>query len=168
MKKRNLKLNFELKNGRYVCKICGESVAATHSRHYLNHFRSEHPDLCEKIVPRCQASWPPEQVAELVRIVGDYIRQNKNPIYLRGNKAINWDHIAEQMKHSNGCQLSVKQISRKLDNMVFRLTNCKTSIEEVGEQEWSETNGYVFLIKYLLHLKWYNQRIRTVILNIYN
>ena len=116
-----------------MCKICGESVAATHSRHYLNHIRSEHPDLCEKIVP--YESWTSEQVAELVRFVGEYIRHNKNPKYMKGQKEINWARITEQMYLSNMCQQSSKKIRSKWERMVFRVTNCKTSIEEVGEQE---------------------------------
>ena len=136
--------NFELKKSRYVCKICGESVV---SKCFRQHIRDNHHDsICKKII--AYFLWSPEQIEKLVRIVGEYIRQNMNPKYLRDNKAINWSHIATKMNHSNDCKLSPYQIRKKWDNMVFRLPEVPIEVE--GEQEKSEKNGYVFLIKYLL------------------
>ena len=142
-KKTNFKLNYEIRNSRFVCKTCGLSVVA---KYYRQHIREKHPNLCRTY--DTQSSWSPKKLEDLVRFVGEYIRQNKNP-NLRDNKAINWSHIAKKMNHSNGCKLSPYQIRKKWDNMVFRLP--EVPIEEA--KQMSEINGYVFVIKYLLLLK---------------
>ena len=118
-------------------------MSATCKKHYIKHIRDKHQNLSRTI--DTQASWSQKQVEDLVRIVGEYIRQNKSPIYImRGKKAINWDHISDQMILSNGCQLSASQIRKKWENMVFRLP--KASIGET--KQISEINGYVFVIKH--------------------
>ena len=138
----NFKQNFDLINGRYFCKICGESVSANCKKHYIKHIRDRHTNLSRTI--DTQSSWSQNQVEDLVRIVGEFNRQNKGPNYVRGKKIFNWDHIADQMNLSNGCKLSPNLIRKKWDNIVFRLP--KASIREA--KQMSEINGYVFLIKH--------------------
>ena len=118
-KKKNLKENFELINGRYWCKSCGESVSARWPHYYLKHIRDRHPELTEMAAP--YVFWSPEQEEELVRLVGESIRRNKDVRYLKGVKAINWDRIEEQMNRSNDWQLSSQQTKSKWGNMVTRL-----------------------------------------------
>ena len=105
-KKMNFIQNFELKSGSFWCKLCGESVAANVPKYYLDHIRTKHHELTEKIAP--YMSWSPEQKEELVRLVGESVRQNKYSVYMKGSKTINWDRIADQL---NSNRFQVGQIA---------------------------------------------------------
>ena len=86
-------------------------------------------------------SWSPEQKEELVRLVGENIRQNIYSNYQRGLKTINWVRIADKMNQSNECQRSSKQIKSKWDYMVDHLP--ETSFGEKKEQ--TEINRYTVI-----------------------
>ena len=113
--------------------------------------RSQHQNLCHEIVP-C-LSWSPDQEEELVRLVGESIRQNRGKKYMRGIRAIDWSYIANQMNRrsiSNACQLLPVQTKNKWDYLVNQLS--MAPFEE--EKEQSEINWYT---EYSLKLKLRNK-----------
>ena len=78
---------------------------------------------------------------ELVRLVGESIRQNWDMRYINGKRTIKWGSIANQMSLLNGFQLRPDQIRKKWENMVDRLF--KDSLEE--EDQMQGKNGYVLI-----------------------
>ena len=118
----NYKQNFYLKNERYWCKLCGESVPTTWHYYYQNHIRDIHPELLKMIVP--YFTWSPKLDEELVRLVGENIHRNMDTKkYKKGVKEIDWCHIADQMNlnNTNSCQLSPIQAKSRWDKMVNNL-----------------------------------------------
>ena len=137
--------NFELDKERYRCKLCGESVSATSPSYYLKHIRDRHPELTEMAAP--YVFWSPEQEEELVRLVGESIRRQKDSKYMKGVKEINWVHIAKQMNHLCGSrlgQMTSKQAKSKWDRMIKNLPK-EAKFSLVEKEERSEKNGYVFI-----------------------
>ena len=161
----NIEQHFEQKNGRYLCKLCAKSISGTDPRNYKRHFRRRHKELSERSTP--YVFWAPEREAELVRLVGEWIRKNDDDGSagcMYGVKEIHWGPITDQLNRSNagGRQLLRSQVRGKWNNMVYRLPKSKAPSREVAEETPEEINGFVRSFTFKLTLKLYLHNIKRL------
>ena len=93
----------------------------------------------QKITPYLY--WTSDMEEALVRLVGEYIRQNKYMRCVNGTKEIDWELIAKQMNDLYGCQISTIQAKNKWHRMVSRLPKAQFG----EEKDQSEMIRYIYI-----------------------
>jgi len=83
-------------------------------------------------------------VEELVRLVGENIRQNKSYV-TKDVKAIDWIFVTNELNHSKVCKMSHIRVKDKWNNLVKQLPENE---DYASESEPIEKNGYVYILNF--------------------